>query len=259
MNITELLKQPYPFIDSKNIPRLDIELILAHAINKDRVFVLSHPEYKLSNDEYKKTTQNIKRRTHHEPIAYILGDKEFFGLKFKVNKHVLIPRPKTEELVDKTLHIIEESNKTEFNMIDIGTGSGCIPISILHESEQRGLNKKINFTAIDISEEALKVARKNWKTYRTSTKNVQLIFTKLNILNKKEVGFKLAGKIFDIIISNPPYIPSKEIKNLQPEIKEYEPRIALDSGKSKDYFYKMIQSNLKNNIFKNTTFLFEEE
>ena len=153
----------------------------------------------------------LKRRSNNEPIAYILGEKEFWSKKFNVNKDTLIPRPETELLVDKILKIYQEK---QISILDIGTGSGCIVISLLSSL------KTSNGVGIDISKNAILMAKKNALKHKLSRRVKFLNKSINNIFSKK----------FDLIVSNPPYVDSKDIKNLSDDIKRFEPRIALDGG-----------------------------
>ena len=159
----------------------------------------------------KKYEKLIDRRTKKEPVAYILEEKEFWSKKFNVNRFTLIPRPETELMVEI---IVKEFKQKKINILDIGTGSGCILISLLHELQgSRGIG-------IDISDKALIVAKKN---VQENLKNSKLKFLK-RCMND------LFYCKFDLIVSNPPYIRSNSIKNLDDDIKKYEPKIALDGG-----------------------------
>ena len=153
----------------------------------------------------------LKRRIKNEPMAYILEEKEFWSKKFKVSKDTLIPRPETELLVDKLLKIYRGK---KISILDIGTGSGCIIISLISE-----LKKSIG-AGIDISKKAILIAKKNATKYNLSNR--------IKFLNKSFEG--LVDKRYDLIVSNPPYIKHKDIKNLSDDIKIFEPRMALDGG-----------------------------
>ena len=153
----------------------------------------------------------LLRRSKKEPIAYLLGEKEFWSKKFLVNKYTLIPRPETELLVEKLVFIFK---KKRITILDIGTGTGCIIVGLLSEL------KNSKGTAIDISSKAIKVAKKNACKFKLSDR--------INFLNKSFE--KLYHKKFDLIVSNPPYIKRKDIKNLSDDIKNFEPRTALEGG-----------------------------
>jgi release factor glutamine methyltransferase len=153
----------------------------------------------------------LHRRSKNEPIAYILGEKEFWSSTFYVNNNTLIPRPETELLVDKLLEFYKNKN---ISILDIGTGSGCIIVSLLIN-----LKKSIGF-GVDISKDAISIATKNSIKHKLANRIKFSTQTFEKIFNKK----------FDLIVSNPPYIERKDIKNLSDDIKRYEPRMALDGG-----------------------------
>lgn len=212
---------------NSSLPLVETEILLAAALNKDRSFIKSFPETILSRTEKYKTIKFIDRRLKHEPISYILGFKEFYGLKFLVNENVLIPRPETENLVEQILKFSANRNLT---IIDVGTGSGCIAIALAVK------NPRLTIIATDISQQALKVAKKNAKFHQVEN---QVKFIQSDLLAK------VSQKV-DIIAANLPYIPTRNWTNLPVEIKNYEPRLALDSGKSStNLYHKLFQQSLK--------------
>ncbi len=209
----EIIKFGSNFLKEKKIPSyiLDSEILLSKVLNKSREKILTNLDQKINKRKILVFKDYLLRRSKNEPIAYILEEKEFWSKNFKVNKDTLIPRPETELLVDKVLKIYEEK---KISILDIGTGSGCIIVSLL------SVLKKSNGIGIDISKGAIKTAEKN------AFKNK--IFKRVKFLNKSFEN--IFGKKFDLIVSNPPYIARKEIKNLSEDIRRYEPRIALDGG-----------------------------
>ena len=190
---------------------LDSELIISNILKKNREEILISSDQKVSKHQISKFNMFIKRRIKKEPVAYIFKKKEFWKDEFFVNKYTLIPRPETELLVEK---IVKSNKKLDPLILDIGTGSGCILISLMKEIKSaRGIG-------IDISKKALLVAKKN-------AKNI-LKFKKIKFLNKSiNSSF---DKKFDLIVSNPPYITTYQLKNLMEDVKAYEPKIALDGG-----------------------------
>tara|TARA_Y100001935_G_scaffold15120_1_gene11328 strand:+ start:3807 stop:4655 length:849 start_codon:yes stop_codon:yes gene_type:complete len=190
--------------------KLDSEILLSKALGKKREDILINLDQKVNFIQSLKFNHLIMRRASREPIAYIIKEKEFWSKVFIINKHALIPRPETELMVDRIIKIYKYQ---KISILDIGTGSGCILISLLSELiNSRGVG-------IDISKEAIFLAKKNAKKHNIRNINFKVrSFT--DIYNYK----------FDLIVSNPPYIQSKEIKNLQEDIKKYEPKIALDGG-----------------------------
>jgi len=193
-------------------PKLDSEIILANVLKLSREQLLLNLNEKISSKDFKFFKKSIKRRKKKEPIAYIIGHKEFWKEKFKVNSNVLIPRPDTEIIVEEVLKTIPL--KSSKNILDIGTGSGCIILSILRD------RNKCYANALDISVKALKVAKHNAK--------IQQLENRIRFINSNIDKF-CYGK-YDIIISNPPYIKSLNIKKLDDDVRLYEPKLALDGG-----------------------------
>ena len=213
MNAFEIIKFGSNLLKEKKIPSfiLDSEILLSKILNKTRENVLINLDQKINIKNIATYKEYLKRRSNNEPIAYILGVKEFWSKKFNVNKDTLIPRPETELLVDKILKIYQEK---QISILDIGTGSGCIVISLLSSL------KTSNGVGIDISKNAILMAKKNALKHKLSRRVKFLNKSINNIFSKK----------FDLIVSNPPYVDSKDIKNLSDDIKRFEPRIALDGG-----------------------------
>ena len=194
-----------------NSYQLDSELILSHIMGVSREFLILNSQLIIKNNTLKKYNFAIQRRIKREPVAYITGKKEFWSENFLVNKNTLVPRPETELMIYTVLKFFK--NKT-INVLDVGTGSGCVLLSIL---------KNLNFsrgTGIDISSKAIKVATLNAKKLNLSNRS----FFKICDINNYNIGK------YDLIISNPPYIPSKDIKNLSKDIIHHEPKSALDGG-----------------------------
>ena len=213
MNAFETIKFGSNLLKEKEISSfiLDSEILLSKILKKTREDILINLDQKINTKNISAYKEYLQRRSNNEPIAYILGEKEFWSKIFYVNTSTLIPRPETELLVDKILKIYKEK---KISILDIGTGSGCIIISLLS-----GL-KNSNGIGIDISKNAIFTAKKNAVKYKL-TKRVKFFNKSLN---------NIFSKKFDLIVSNPPYIDSKSIKNLSDDIKRYEPRIALDGG-----------------------------
>ena len=190
---------------------LDSEILLSKTLNKSREEVLINLDQKINKKSISIFNKYLKRRLKNEPIAYILEEKEFWSKKFYVSKDTLIPRPETELLVDKLLDIYKGK---KISILDIGTGSGCIIVSLLSSLKQ-------SFgTGIDISKNAIFIAKKNALKYK--------LLNRVKFFNKSFE--KMHYTKFDLIVSNPPYIEKKDLKNLSEDIKRYEPRMALDGG-----------------------------
>jgi release factor glutamine methyltransferase len=213
--------------------RLDSEILVSHLINIPRESIYSKLKENLPSNKTEELQKLVSRRVKKEPIAYILNNKEFWSTNFYVDRSVLIPRPETEVLIDLILSQI--SNKNNYlNILDIGTGSGCILISLLKELV------KAKGIGVDKSTKAIAIAKKNSISQqvdnRASFKNVNL----------EEIKF---DKKFDLIVSNPPYLPDVSLKNLNLDIKLYEPKIALQGGvQGVDFLCKII--NLASKILK---------
>ena len=214
MNISNLLTTGSKILKINNIKTndLDAELILAELLGDQRESLLINSEKKVSREIVNNFNKLITRRSKKEPIAYILNKREFWSKNFFVNRNVLIPRPETELLCEQIVKIFK--NKS-FNFLDIGTGTGCVLLSILIEIKNaRGIG-------LDISKKALEVAKKNANQLNLNSR-AKFLIRSLDDL----YGYK-----FDLVVSNPPYIKSIEIKNLQEDVRKFEPKIALDGGK----------------------------
>ena len=213
MNAFEIIKFGSNLLKEKKISSfiLDSEILLSKTLNKTRENILINLDQKINSKNISTFKEYLLRRSYNEPIAYIMGEKEFWSKKFYVSKGTLIPRPETELLVDKILKLYQGK---KISILDIGTGSGCIIISILSSL------KNSNGIGIDISKNAILTAKKNALKHKL-TERVKFLNKSVNII---------FGKKFDLIVSNPPYIGSKNIKNLSDDIKRHEPRIALDGG-----------------------------
>lgn len=194
-------------------PRLDAELLVAHALRIDRMRVILDADRPLEGAELAKLRDLVKRRRSFEPIAYLRGEREFYGLKFRVDKRVLVPRPDTETLVDAAL---ARSAHVSMSMrqLDLCTGSGCVAVAM---ARQRPTAK---VWASDLSPDALAVARDN--ALRLGAYNVAFF--------QSDLFAAFGGKRFDVITANPPYIASAEIETLMPDVRDHEPRLALDGG-----------------------------
>ncbi len=197
-------------------PRLNAELIMVHCMNKERIDLYIDYKKKLTRIEANYFRALIQRRLQKEPVQYIIGRTEFMGLPFYVNKHVLIPRPETEVLVEQVMNHVLENKKRNYRILDIGTGSGNIIVSLAKYAP------KCLYMGIDISNAALKVAKKNVKLNK--------IKDDIKFLNGDGFECFSRRRHFDVIVSNPPYIKSSDLDSLQDEVKMHEPRIALEAG-----------------------------
>lgn len=205
--------------------RLDSEILVSHLINIPRESIYSKLKENFSHNKTEQLQKLINRRANKEPIAYILNKKEFWSTNFYVDRSVLIPRPETEVLIDLILSHLN-NKKLFLNILDIGTGSGCILISLLKELiKAKGIG-------IDKSKKAIAIAKINSISQKVNTR---ALFKNINL---EEIKF---DKKFDIIVSNPPYLPDVSLKNLNLDIKLYEPKIALQGGvQGVDFLLKII-------------------
>ncbi len=195
-------------------------ILLEYISKKNRVFLQSHNDIMLSNKELTAIDALLERRLDNEPLAYILNNKEFYARDFYVDKNVLIPRPETELIIDECKQFFNNTKLEDINMCDIGTGSGCLAISLALEIQNT------NITAIDISKNALDIAQKNAVNLQIEDK---IHFTHQDI---KEFSINNSKEIYNCIVSNPPYIPEHEYIHLEKNVLDYEPKTALTSGKS---------------------------
>ena len=213
MKALNLINFGSSILKKKNILsyRLDSEILLSETLQQKREEVLTNLNQKISKKNIFKYKRFIKRRAESEPIAYIIKKKEFWSKNFFVNKNTLIPRPETELIVERLIKIIK---KKGILILDVGTGSGCILISLMSELKcSKGIG-------IDISSKAINVAKKNRDKHGMQKK---LLFLQKSITSE-------FNQKFDLVVSNPPYIKTNEFKNLSADIQNYEPKIALDGG-----------------------------
>lgn len=195
-------------------PRLDAELIVGHALGITRMQIIMDATRPLDEAELAKLRALVKRRRNHEPIAYLRGEREFYGHSFRVDKRVLVPRPETELLVDvalaRTSHL-----SLSMRALDLCTGSGCVAIVL---ARKRPTSK---VTAVDLSGDALAVAREN--AARLGAYN--LAFRQGDLFEGVPEGAR-----FDVVTANPPYIPAGDLPGLMPDVRDFEPKLALDGG-----------------------------
>jgi release factor glutamine methyltransferase len=230
LTILQAIQLSTEYLEKKGIesPRTNAELLLADILNCKRLDLYLSFEKPLADEEINLYREHIKRRGNREPLQYIVKDVEFFGLKFHLNKNVLIPRPETEILVEK---IIEENKiLSGLKILDIGTGSGIIAVCLAKFLTQPVI------TAIDISEDALKTAGENAINNFVDDK---ICF------KKSDITSDLMDEQFDIVVSNPPYISGQDFETLEPELKVYEPKAALTDLKDGLSFYRTISEKSK--------------
>lgn len=230
MTIKELIiKYSKELEEISSTPRLDVETLLQKVLDVDRLYILLNLERTLSEDEERLFNKFINERLNNRPIAYIVENREFMGLDFYVKEGVLIPRPDTEVLVEEVIEL--GKNKGPINILDIGTGSGAITVSLAKYLE----NAEI--TSVDISDIALEIGKINAVNNNVDNK---INFVKSDLFTNIDKNMK-----FDIIVSNPPYIKREVIETLDKQVKDFEPYNALEGGIDGLDFYRAITSQAK--------------
>jgi release factor glutamine methyltransferase len=229
--IRELMKSAIEHLQRKGIEeaRLTVELLLAHALRIQRIQLYLNFEKPLTAEERTQFRTLLERRLNHEPVQYIIGSANFMGLHFIVNSHVLIPRPETETLLEQVMMICREYPENKpIHIFEIGTGSGNIAISIA-----KFIQRTI-VTTVDNSNVALEVALQNARVHAVESR---IRFISADIFRLLEISTK---DKYDLLVSNPPYIPKDEWEQLCPEIRDFEPSSALTDGKDGLTFYRQI-------------------
>ena len=221
VTLKSVLKEAIETLSSMDIDpaRLEAELLLAHVLELRKEDLIVYPDRELTDSQEEKFQQLLERRCRKEPLAYITGHREFWSLEFQVNRKVLIPRPETEGIIEQLLNCAQgEGGKKVARILDVGTGSGILAIVAALEFP------KARVTAVDNSSNALEVARENAFRHQVMER---VEFLKMDFMQAWEFPEEIH---FDYIISNPPYIPSKELEQLMSDVRDYEPRAALDGG-----------------------------
>jgi len=241
MNIESILKEGISILKESKIsnPQLDSEILLSNSIKRDKKYIILNPKKLLSSEQTEIFKNLIERRRKKEPIAYLINKKEFWKDEFFVNKDVLIPRPDTELIIEQVLKIY--SKKSKLHVLDIGTGSGCIILSILKE--------RPNFygTAIDISKKSINVSKLNAKQLNLSNR--------VKFFHSSVDNF-IIGK-YDLVVSNPPYIELFNLKYLEKDVINFEPKLALSGGFDGFSKIRKVINKTKNLIKKNGKFILE--
>ena len=209
-------------------PRLDAEVLLAETLGMDRVALYTHFDQPVQPAELMRFKKLIQRRLRREPVAYIVGQREFWSLKFIVTPDVLIPRPETEILVMEALKVLSqpEQTKRRIRILEMGTGSGAISVALAKELPSASV------VATDLSEKALSIAEEN--ALRNGVRE-RILFLPGDLFAPLE-----KGSIFELIITNPPYIPQDYFPSLPPEVRDFEPRVALDGGRDGLTFFRRV-------------------
>lgn len=244
MKYRDLYSQGIETLSSENIPdaKVDARILLEYACKTDRNALFLHGDMEVKDEDEKTYLELLSKRIMHIPLQYLTGEQEFMGLTYKVNESVLIPRQDTECLVEIVLKHLHDGMR----ILDMCTGSGCILISLLHYSND------CEGVGVDLSEEALNVARDNAE--RLSNNGIS---DKMNVNFVHSDLFENIDGNFDIIVSNPPYIKTEVIKGLMPEVREYEPMMALDGMEDGLYFYRKIISSAKEHLSRGGQLFFE--
>jgi release factor glutamine methyltransferase len=250
MTIKKLLEKSKKNLQKNKIStyNIDAELLLANLIKKNREFLFTHPNFKLNKKEIKKYFQLIKKRIKHWSVAALIGKKEFYGLEFFVDKNTLIPRPESEIFIDEIANLKIKNNTT---FIDLGTGSGCLIISLIKKLKEKQNLNFFNFIAIDISDKTLKTAKKNAKKHQVEN---EITFYKGNLL--KPVINKLDPENNLIILANLPYLTKKQVKS-SPSIQK-EPKKALVAGSDGLKYYKKLFKQINKRLTNKEITLFLE-
>jgi len=241
MNIENILKEGIDILQKNKIanPQLDSEILLSNSIKRDKKHIILNPKEVLNSEQLGKFKSLIERRKKGEPIAYLINKKEFWKDEFFVNKDVLIPRPDSELIIEQVLKINSKDNQLQ--ILDIGTGSGCILLSILKE--------RSNFygTGIDISKKSINVSKFNAKQLNL-TNRVKFFHSSVDNFNN--------GK-YDVIVSNPPYIEQLSLKYLEKDVVNFEPKLALSGGFDGFSKIRKVINKTNNLIKKNGKFILE--
>jgi release factor glutamine methyltransferase len=229
MQLKQAVDSAYELFVANDVPspRLNAELLLTFVLGRERVFLYAHPERELSKEEESRYDEVIRERARGCPTQYITGHQEFWGLDLIVSPAVLIPRPETEHVVETVLDLMKEypPHPQKLRIVDVGTGSGCIALALASELLQ------VEIHGCDISDEALEMARINAARLALGGK---ILFRKSDLLSV------YGEEKFDFIISNPPYVGESEADKVQKQVRDFEPRIAVFSGREGMEIYKRL-------------------
>ena len=228
MTVLEAIQRSTDFLARKNVdsPRLQVELLLAHALGVPRLKLYLNFEQKLSGADLDTLRELVMRRGNREPLQHIIGSTSFCGFEIQVNRHVLVPRPETELLGERAWQFLEAAKAQAPAALDFGTGSGCLAIALAAKCPGAQVH------AADISVEALSVAREN------AARNG--VGERIQFHCGDGFAALPGGLLFDLIVANPPYVPSAEIEALAPEVRDHDPRLALDGGADGLDFYRRL-------------------
>jgi release factor glutamine methyltransferase len=228
VTVLEVIQRSAGFLHQKGVdsPRLQIELMLARILDVPRLKLYLNFERELSDPELGQAREMVRRRAAREPLQHILGSVSFCGFEIKCSPTALVPRPETELLAERAWQFAGSLAPREPVCLDLGTGTGCIAIAIAHQSPATMVH------AVDLSTEALALASENAAASGVAHR--------IRFHHGDAFAAVPAGTMFDLIVSNPPYIATAEISGLQPEVRDYDPRLALDGGEDGMAFYRKI-------------------
>ncbi len=230
MQLKQAVDAAYELLVANDVPspRLNAELLLMFVLARERAYLFAHPERELSSEEQYRYDQVIRERARGCPTQYITGHQEFWGLDLLVSPAVLIPRPETEHVVETVLELVKQFDpdpRRRLRMVDVGTGSGCIALALVSELPQADVH------AGDISEEALEMARIN---------AARLGLDQRVHFRKSDLLAAFPRDTFDFVVSNPPYVGDSEADKVQKQVRDFEPRIAVFSGKEGIEVYRRL-------------------
>jgi release factor glutamine methyltransferase len=217
-SLADLIAEVAQVLAKAGVPeaRREAMSLVEHLIARDRTFIITHPEATLTPFDIRRLRELVEQRATGKPLQYITGHQEFYGLDFEVTPDVLIPRPETELLVETALELLDEASKPAL-VCDVGTGSGCIPVALLHE------DAKLRALGLDISMGALRVAARNAARHGVGERLRLIASDCFAALGSQDACFTM-------IVSNPPYVAEDAINGLQREVRDHEPRVALTPG-----------------------------
>lgn len=231
VTVLEVIQRGTDFLARKEVdsPRLQVELLLAHVLRVPRMRLYLDFARELSVEEVARARELVSRRATREPLQQIIGSTSFCGYEIEVNREVLVPRPETELLAEKAWEFLNATTATSSRapkVLDFGTGSGCIAVAVAHKCPAARV------TAMDASPAALEVARRNAARHQLEGR--------IEFVHGAALGALPVESQYDLVVSNPPYIPTADLRGLQPEVRNYEPRTALDGGVDGLDFYRLL-------------------
>lgn len=244
MTVLETIQKSSAFLERKGVesPRLQAELLLAHLLKLPRMQLYLNFERTLTDAETDNFREIIKRRGQREPLQHIVGSTSFCGLEIKANRHALVPRPETELLAEAGWQFLSTINSQPSTVLDFGTGTGCIAIALAVKCSSAQIH------ALDISADALELAKENAAQHKVAER---IQFSQSDGLGS------LPEMKYDLIISNPPYIPTAEIETLQSEVRDFDPRSALDGGADGLSFYRKLAVEARSRLKKDGRIMLE--